>query len=140
MRVAIGARLRVSRLKREAVIAVVDDDESVRETTKGLIRSVGFSAEAFGSAEDFLASEHLGRTDCLIADVNMPGMSGLDLHERLAGAGRVIPTILITAYPNDRIRMRALNAGVRCYLLKPFAEGDLLGCLRAALGKGISSR
>ena len=121
---------------RKPVIAIVDDDESVRETTKGLMRSMGFSAEAFGSAGDFLDSAHLSRTDCLVADVNMPGMSGLDLHERLAAAGKVIPTILITAYPNERVRARALNAGVLCYLAKPFAEGDLLGCLRTALGNG----
>ena len=97
------------------------------------MRSMGFSAEAFGSAEDFLDSAHLSRTDCLVADVNMPGMSGLDLHQRLAATGRAIPTILITAYPNERVRALALNAGVLCYLAKPFAEGDLLGCLRTAL-------
>ena len=122
--------------KRKPLIAIVDDDESVRETTKGLMRSMGFSAESFGSAEDFLDSAHLSRTACLVADVNMPRMSGLDLHQHLAAAGKVIPTILITAYPNERVRTRALNAGVLCYLAKPFAEGDLLGCLRTALTNG----
>ena len=126
--------------KRKPLIAIVDDDESVRETTKGLMRSMGFSAEAFGSAGDFLDSAHLSRTDCLVADVNMPGMSGLDLHQHLAAAGKAIPTILITAYPNERVRALALNAGVLCYLAKPFAEGDLLGCLRTALTNGGQDR
>jgi FixJ family two-component response regulator len=121
--------------KQKPLIAVVDDDESVRETTRGLMRSMGFSAEAFASAEDFLGSGYLSRTDCLIADINMPGMSGLDLHRHLALAGKAIPTILITAYPDERVRIRALNAGVRCYLPKPFAESHLLGCLEKALAK-----
>jgi FixJ family two-component response regulator len=114
-------------------IAVVDDDESVREATKGLIRSMGLAAEAFASGEEFLRSPCLGRTACLVADVNMPGMSGLDLHRRVAALPRSIPTVLITAYPNDSVRARALSAGVIGYLAKPFSEDDLLNCIRAAL-------
>jgi FixJ family two-component response regulator len=116
------------------LVVIVDDDESVREATKGLMRSMGLAAEAFPSGEDFLRSSHLGRTACLVADVNMPGMSGLDLHHRVAALPKRIPTILITAYPNDTIRERALSAGILCYLIKPFSEDELLDCIRSAIG------
>jgi|SRR5215467_9367146 len=115
------------------LIAIVDDDESVREATKGLMRSVGLAVEAFSSGEDFLRSPHLGRTACLVTDVNMPGMSGLDLHRRVAALRKSIPTILITAYPNENVRARALSAGVLCYLVKPFSKHELLRCIRSAL-------
>jgi FixJ family two-component response regulator len=115
--------------EKKPLISVVDDDEAVREATKGLMLSLGYSAAAFPSAEDFLQSRELSRTSCLIADVNMPGMSGLDLHRRLSAAGKPFPTILITAYPDDRVREGAMNAGVICYLSKPFEESDLLSCL-----------
>jgi len=116
--------------KRKPLISVVDDDESVREATKGLMQSLGYTAAAFPSAEDFL---EMTRTACLIADVNMPGMSGLDLHRRLSASGKPFPTILITAYPDERVREGAINAGVICYLSKPFDEGDLLSCISTAL-------
>jgi FixJ family two-component response regulator len=115
------------------LIAIVDDDESVREATKGLMRSMGLAAVAFPSGEDFLRSSHLGRTACLVADVNMPGMSGLDLHRRVTALAKSIPTILITAYPSDSIRERALSAGILGYLVKPFSEDELLNCIRSAL-------
>ena len=118
------------------LIAVVDDDAAMLEALQGLMRSLGFAAEAFASGQAFLSSPHLGRTACLIADVHMPGMSGLDLHDQLVASGQRIPTILITAYPNDQARARALGAGVVCYLVKPFGEGDLLRCLRSILGRG----
>jgi FixJ family two-component response regulator len=118
---------------RKPLISIVDDDESVREATKGLMNSCGYTAATFDSAEAFLRSRQLYRTTCLIADVNMPGMSGLDLHRHLSGSGKPFPTILITAYPDDRIREGALNAGVICYLSKPFEESDLLSCLQNAL-------
>lgn len=114
------------------VISIVDDDESVREGTMDLVNAMGFAAEAFQCAEDFLKSKRLHSTSCLIADVRMPGMTGLDLHDRLVGSGNVIPTILITAFPNDRDQARALRAGV-FYLTKPFTEEHLLACLRSAL-------
>ena len=117
------------------LIAIVDDDESVREATKGLMRSMGMAVEAFSCGEDFLRSSHLGRTACLVADVNMPGMSGLDLHQRVAALPQGIPTILITAYPNESIRERALSAGILCYLVKPFSEDELLDCIRSALSR-----
>jgi FixJ family two-component response regulator len=117
------------------LIAIVDDDESVREATKGLMRSMGLAVEAFPSGEDFLRSSHLSQTACLVADVNMPGMSGLDLHQRVAALPKGIPTILITAYPSDSIRERALSAGILGYLVKPFSEDELLNCIRSALSR-----
>jgi FixJ family two-component response regulator len=119
--------------KRKPLISVVDDDESVREATKGLMQSLGYASAAFPSAEDFLQSRDVSRTSCLIADVNMPGMSGLDLYRHLSALGKSLPTILITAYPDERIREGALNSGVICYLSKPFDESDLLSCLRSAV-------
>jgi FixJ family two-component response regulator len=129
------SRLPEGGVPKNALISIVDDDESVREATKGLLKSLGFSAESFACAEDFLNSIRFPRTTCLIADVQMPGMSGLDLHRQLLAAGKSIPTILITAYPDERTRARALKAGVICYLVKPFTESDLLNCLRAILGE-----
>ncbi len=123
-------------MAKKHLISIVDDDESVREAAKGLMRSLGFAAETFGSAEDFLKSNHLHRVSCLIADVQMPGMTGLDLHTHLAASGKPLPTVLITAYPDDRVRARALKAGVICYLAKPFAEKDLLTCIGLALEHG----
>jgi FixJ family two-component response regulator len=115
------------------VIAVVDDDESIREALTGLMKSLGYRAVAFQSAEDFLQSKRRHRAACLIADVQMPGMTGPELHDRLIASGEPIPTILITAYPNETVRARALQAGVKGYLTKPFSEDDLLACIRSAL-------
>ena len=123
-------------MARTHVISIVDDDESVREATKGLMKSLGFTVETFGSAEGFLKSNHLHRVSCLITDVQMPGMTGLDLHTHLIASGNPIPTILITAYPDDRVRARALKAGVIGYLPKPFKEEDLLACIDSALDHG----
>jgi len=121
-------------LANNTVISIVDDDESVREAVTGLMRSFGFSAMAFPSGESFLRSRRRRGTACLIADVQMPGMTGLELHNRLIASGKPIPTILITAYPDERVRAQALNAGVLCYLAKPFNESDLLACVHSALG------
>ena len=98
----------------------------------GLMRSVGYSAIAFPSAEGFLTSRRRSATACLIVDVQMPGMTGLELHNRLIASGEPIPTILITAYPDERMRAQALN-GVLCYLAKPFSESELLACIHSAL-------
>ena len=122
--------------KKQPVIAIVDDDEPVREATMSLLRAVGFGTEAYASAEDFLKSGRLHRLSCLIADVRMGGMSGPELHRRLGSLGKPIPTVLITAHPDDQVRARALKAGVVGYLTKPFAEDDLLGCIRSALEHG----
>src|SRR4029434_8938910 len=100
------------------LISVVDDDDSVRESLRGLIRSVGFAAAVFASAEEFLNSDHLRNTDCLILDVRMPGMNGLELQRRLAASHMSIPVIFITAHGDEETRVRALNGGAVEYLLK----------------------
>ena len=119
--------------KAKPLISIVDDDEFMREALKGLMKSLGHRVEAAASAEEFLRSPHICRTSCLIADVQMPGMTGLDLHRHLSASGKPIPTILITAYPDDSVRERAVAAGAIGYLSKPFDESDLLACIRSAL-------
>jgi FixJ family two-component response regulator len=119
--------------KTKPLISVVDDDESMREAVRGLMKSLGYTSEAFASAEEFLKSRQVPRTSCLIADVQMPGMTGLELHRHLVTSGATIPTILITAYPDDNARDRALRDGVVCYLSKPFEESDLLACIHSSL-------
>jgi FixJ family two-component response regulator len=120
-------------------IAVVEDDDSVREATVGLLRSNGFIAKGFSSADEFLKSNRIRITSCLIADVQMPGMSGLALYGALAASSTPIPTILITAYPDDAVRNRAISAGVTGYLVKPFSENALLECITAASRHNASS-
>jgi FixJ family two-component response regulator len=114
-------------------ISVVDDDESMREAMRGLMRSLGYTAQTFASAEEFLNSRQVALTSCLIADVQMRGMTGLELHRHLVASGKTIPTILVTAYPDDTVRQRALADGVVCYLSKPFDENDLFACIRSSL-------
>jgi FixJ family two-component response regulator len=104
------------------------------------MRSIGLVAQAFSSAEEFLRSPELSRTGCLVVDFDMPNMSGLDLHNNLSRSGKAIPTVLITAYPSDDIRARALQAGVICYLPKPFDESDLLNCIQTALDRPKGNR
>jgi FixJ family two-component response regulator len=116
-------------------ISIVDDDESFRTAMTSLMKSLGFTVEAFPSAVEFLASSRLGDTCCLIAAVHMPGMTGLELHRELMNAGHAIPTILITAYPDDAVRSRALAAGVLDYLSKPFDDEMLLQNIRSALAQ-----
>jgi FixJ family two-component response regulator len=116
-----------------ALISIVDDDESVQVSTMDLVKSMGFAATTFPHAEAFLASQDVQRTDCLIADMRMPGMTGLELFNRLVQAGNPIPTILLTAFPDERDRMRAQRSGVTCYLAKPFNDEDLLACVHSAL-------
>jgi FixJ family two-component response regulator len=120
-------------LSQRSVIAVVDDDESVREAVAGLLKSFGYRAVPFERAEDFLNSSHLNHTACLIADVQMPDMTGPELQLRLVASGKPIPTILITAYPEQTARAQALQSGVRCYLAKPFEDEELLSCVRSAI-------
>ncbi len=126
-------RKRETALRNKPLISVVDDDEDVREALAGLMKSLGFKVEAFESAMDFLGSPHPGATGCLIADVHMPHMTGVELHRHLVKSGHAIPTILITAYPDDNVRTRALADGVICYLTKPFDEHALINCVRSAL-------
>jgi FixJ family two-component response regulator len=98
------------------------------------MKSLGYDVVAFEGAEDFLKSDRRSNVSCLIADVQMPGMTGLELHDRLVAIGEAIPTILITAYPDSRARQRALRSGVMCYLPKPFREDELLNCIHSAVG------
>lgn len=104
------------------------------------MESLGFAIEAFPSAVDFLASDTIHHTHCLIADVHMPHMTGLELHRRLRQSGHSIPTILITAYPDDGMRNRALDQGVVCYLPKPVEQDRLLGCIRLVLERAEPDR
>ena len=122
-------------MQKNFTIAIVDDDESVREALAGLMRSLGYHAVAFSSAEDFLSSKRRHGAACLIADVQMPKMTGPELYDRLVGSGEPVPTILITAYPDETVRARAFRAGVKFYLTKPFSEDDLLACIRSNLGR-----
>src|SRR5258708_40055525 len=115
------------------LIAIVDDDESIRDTTKDLLESAGFSAAVFARAASLLRSRRLNQVCCLIADMRMPKMTGLELHKHLVASNRAIPTILMTAYPDARAQAQAVKANVVCYLVKPFAADDLLACLRSAL-------
>jgi FixJ family two-component response regulator len=119
-----------------SLVSVVEDDPSFRESMRRLMRSLGYNVEAYGSAADFLASPRLVETTCLIADVHMPGMTGVELYRHLVEAGHAIPTILVTAYPNDVDRARALTDGVICYLRKPIDENDLRQCIHAAFRFG----
>jgi FixJ family two-component response regulator len=124
----------------EVVVSIVDDDLSVSEGLMDLLNSMGFIAETFQRADDFLKSSRVDSSACLIADVQMPGMTGIDLHDQLVKAGNTVPTILITAFPKDADRARAARTGVRCYLSKPFCEQELLSCIQAALGSGSPIR
>lgn len=118
-------------MPKQIAVSIVDDDESVREGMVSLMQSHGYLAQAFESAESFLGSAC--HTDCLIADMHMPGMTGLELVGRLATSGHSVPAILITARHDEGVRARALEAGVFCYLTKPFNENDLLRCIRSAV-------
>jgi FixJ family two-component response regulator len=120
-------------MPKSTLVAVVEDDRFFRDSMRRLMRSRGYRVEAFPSAADFLASPHLSEIACLIADVQMPAMTGPELHRHLVASGYEIPTILVTAYADDRVRARALKDGVVCYLRKPVDEKLLLGCLHAAL-------
>ena len=115
------------------VISIVDDDASMRESLTSLLRSHGFAVLTFASAEEFLQSGQAPATRCLLLDVRMPGMSGLELQERLAG-GRRTPIIFLTAHGDEQARARALRAGAVDFLSKPFSEHALLDAVRAALG------
>ncbi len=114
-------------------ISVVDDDDAVRKSLQRLIRSAGFAVKAFASAEEFLNSEHLGTTRCLILDVRMPGMNGFELQRRLCMSHCEIPVIFITAHGNEAARSLALKDGAMVYLCKPFSDEALLHLIEAAL-------
>ena len=115
------------------VISIIDDDASVRAATDNLLRSLGYTVYTFFSAEEFLRSAHFNDTSCVIADVQMPTMSGVDLQARLLTQGHRVPFIFITAFPEETIRARALTAGAIGFLTKPFDKLALIKCLDAAL-------
>jgi FixJ family two-component response regulator len=116
------------------VIAIIDDDESVRLALHSLLRSLGFGAAAYASAEDFLGSPRVAEMACLIADVRMPGMSGFDLQRGLVAEGFVLPTIFISALDEPAMRRRASRAGAVAFLRKPLGEQRLLSAVCTALG------
>ena len=115
------------------VISIIDDDESVREATKSLVRSLGYKAAVFASAEEYLQSNWLDDSSCLITDLHMPGMSGADLQDRLIADGRQIPMIFMTAYYEEKVRDRVIDAGAYGFLRKPFNDESLIECLDKAL-------
>jgi len=116
-----------------ALVLVVEDDDLMRSSTRRLLRSAGFRVEAFASAEEFLKSGRAAETACLILDLRMPGMNGLELQRHLAAEGCHIPIIFITAHDNQELRMQALREGAVDFLLKPFSEEALLQAIRKAL-------
>jgi FixJ family two-component response regulator len=116
-----------------AMISIVDDDQSVRNAARTLLRALGYSTATFASAEEFLQSGRLQETACLITDVQMPGMSGVDLQDHLNARGDKTPVIFVTAFPEEDTRRRALSGGAVGFLTKPFSEKSLVDCLTKAL-------
>jgi FixJ family two-component response regulator len=121
------------RVSHTPVIAIVDDDESFRHATLSFVRSLGYSASAFPSADAFLNSNAIENTDCLITDVQMPGMSGIELQNVLLAQGNRLPVIFVTAFPETEARGNALRAGAVGFLGKPFVDENLISCLNKAL-------
>jgi FixJ family two-component response regulator len=118
-----------------SVISVIDDDASVRTATDNLLSSHGYLVHTFASAEAFLQSARLSDTSCVVADVQMPLMSGLDLLTQMRTRGYTVPFIFITAFPEESVRARALKAGAICFLAKPFAAPALINCVEAAVNR-----
>jgi FixJ family two-component response regulator len=118
------------------LVSIVDDDESLRRSVRNLLTSVGFRVETFVSAEAFLESMHRETTGCLVVDLRMPGMSGLDLLTHLAAAGSHIPAVVLTAHGDNEARRRTLEAGAIAFLGKPFRADALLEAVRSALDQG----
>ena len=121
-------------------IALVDDDAGVRQAMGALLRSLGYSVTAFATAETFLSSEQLHDTSCLITDVQMPGMSGIELQARLKADGHRLPVILITAFPDEGVRDRAMQLGAVSFLTKPVNQATLVDCLDRALNSDLSDQ
>jgi FixJ family two-component response regulator len=121
------------KLEQALLISIVDDDESVREATKSLVRSLGYNVETFGSAEEFLESTQVGDTACLITDVQMPGLSGVELQDRLISDGHDMPTIFVSAFPDTRLERKVLQSGAIAYLRKPVKEDRLVEHIDTAL-------
>jgi FixJ family two-component response regulator len=120
----------------QTLVSIVDDNQPFRESLQKLVMLFGYTVESFPSAADFLASRLVPETGCLVTDVHMPGMTGVELHRHLIDTGHAIPTILVTAYPDEVVRDQALKDGIVCYLSKPLDDDDLERCLRSALQAG----
>src|ERR1700747_455685 len=119
------------------MVSIVDDDPHAREGIKELVESLGYKTLAFVSAQDFLQSGAITKTSCLITDLQMPGLNGLELQERLQAQGHHMPVILVTAYPNEKHRSRAMSAGAIGFLSKPFEEQSLVECLAIAMKRPV---
>jgi FixJ family two-component response regulator len=134
-RTACGRLQEKNSLSNPPVISIIDDDGSVRAATRNLVRSLGYVVHTFASAEDFLCSPHLNDTSCVITDVRMPDMSGLDLQAHLLATGQTFPFIFVTAFSVESDRDRAMKAGATCFLSKPFDGEALIQCLETALAQ-----
>jgi FixJ family two-component response regulator len=128
-------RSKDEQLQKAPVISIIDDDVSVRSAVRSLVRSLGFIACTFGSAEEFLQSPQVNDVSCLITDVQMPGMNGVELQDRVSADGRRIPFIFITAFPEERMRKRAMEAGALGFLSKPFDCQNLIKLIDKALAR-----
>jgi FixJ family two-component response regulator len=117
------------------LVAIVDDDKSIRNATQDLLKAAGFSTVTFEDAESFLGSASRATVACLVSDMRMPGMSGVELYQALLASGHGIPTVIITAHPEDVTQARGRVAGLTCYLIKPFTPDELLECVHEALAK-----
>jgi len=124
----------------DSLIAVVDDDRSIRNATQDLLNAAGYTSLTFENARSFLGSSARANVACLVADMRMPGMTGLELHEHLASSGNGIPTVIITAHPEELARARARELGITCFLAKPFTPDELLACVRKALASPPARR
>ena len=118
-----------------AIVAIVDDDVTMRDATQDLLEAAGYSTATFSSAAGFLDSSLRGGVSCLVTDMRMQGMTGLELYQELAASGKVVPTVLVTAYLDDSVRSRARKAGIVCCLSKPFAPEELIECVRSVLAR-----
>ena len=122
------------------LVAIVDDDKSIRNATQNLLKAAGFSTATFEDAESFLASASFASASCMVADMRMPGMTGLELYQELIASGHGIPTVIITAHPEELTQARAREAGITCYLTKPFTPDELLECVSESLAKSQARR
>jgi FixJ family two-component response regulator len=127
-------------LSERSLISIVDDDHAFGDSMRRLVKALDYSVAVFPSAAEFLASTQLAATACLVADIHMPEMTGVELYNYLVESGRAIPTILVTAYPDDRVKERMLSLGVKCYLHKPLVEAELIDCLRSVVARGETRR
>jgi len=127
-------------LSERPLISVVDDDQSFRDSMRRLLKALDYSVAVFPSAAQFLASAQLTATACLVTDIHMPEMTGVELYNHLVESGHAIPTILVTAYPDEHSKECMLTRGVQCYLRKPLTEAALIECLRSAVAHGQACR